>query len=105
MKIQILTTLPDSWMATRPIRTYETRLISLGFRRYDVETKQVSWFLRNPDGTIDYDEAPLDDRVLSRAYATEQVRITVYSESPRVWVEETSPHERFVFVQQPMQVE
>jgi len=105
MKIQILSTLPSNWSTKKPIRTYETRMISLGFRRYNVDTKQVSWFLHNSDGTVDYDEVQLDEPVLSRAYATEHVRVTVYSESPRIWMEEVSPQERFVFVQQPMQVD
>lgn len=105
MKIQILPTLPTKWVSAKPLRTYETRIIALGFRRYDVETKRVSWFLHNADGTVDYDEVELDTPVLSRAYATEHVRVTVYSDSPRVWMEETSPQDRVVFVQQPMQVD
>lgn len=103
MKIQILSSLPAEWVNAKPLRTYETRFLSLGFRRYDIERKMISSFERHADGSILYTETPADDVVFSRSYATELATVSVYSESPRVWVEQVSPHERFVFVQQPTQ--
>ena len=103
MKIQFLSELPAEWATKKPVRTYETQFLSIGFRRYDVVQKRVSAFRRSPDGSIDYEEQDFDGSVLARSYATEHARVIVYSESPRVWVEELSPHERFVFVQQPTQ--
>lgn len=103
MNIQILASLPPEWSNAKPVRTYETRFLALGFRRYDIERKMISSFEQQPDGTIFYTETPADDAVFSRSYATEITTVVVYSESPRVWVEQVSPHERFVFVQQPTQ--
>lgn len=103
MKIQLLSDLPPEWATKKPLRTYETRFLSIGFRRYDVTQNRVSSFSRAADGSIDYDEQAFDGSVLARSYAVEYVRVDVYSDSPRVWVEEISPHERFVFVQQPTQ--
>ncbi len=99
MKIELLSSLPREWQSKKPLRTYETRFVSIGFRRYDVAQKRLSAFQRATDGTVDYEEQPFDGSVLARAYATEHVRVTVYSDSPRVWVEEVSPENQFVFVE------
>lgn len=98
------TTLPAEWASRAPLRTYDTRFLYLGFRRYDTTTKMISGFQPQPNGSFVYEEMANEDSVLPRAYAAEHVRIVVYSESPRVWVEELSPHERFAFVQQLTQV-
>ena len=101
MNVRMYTTLPAEWASRAPVRSYDTRFLYLGFRRYDLHTNLLSSFQRQPDGSFLYEEMKHMDTVLPRAYATEHVRIVVYSESPRVWAEELYPHERFVFVQQP----
>ena len=103
MNIKLLAELPAEWKGRKPLRTYETRFLSIGFRRYDTEQKTISGFLHNPDGSVTYEETPTTETVFPRAYHTEHVRVTIYSESPRVWTEETSPQEVFIFVQQPTQ--
>lgn len=103
MNITLLNELPKQWKHARPLRTYETRMMYLGFRRYNVDQKTISTITRTEDGLVHYEERPFDSPVFSRGYACEQVRVKVYSDSPRVWVEELSPYERTVFVQQPQQ--
>jgi hypothetical protein len=44
-----------------------------------------------------YNEAPWNGSVLSRGYHSELVRVTLYRESPRLWKEETSPHQQHFF--------
>ena len=100
MKILITQIRPESI----PVRTYETTMIYVGFRfRYDTHKKTVSSMEKQPDGTVTFTEAPTDIDVFARGYSSEQVRVTIYSESPRIWVEETSPYDFFTFVQQPTQ--
>lgn len=103
MNILLLNELPGQWKHARPLRTYETRMLYLGFRRYNIEQKTISTITRTGDGLVHYEERPFDSPVFSRGYGCEQVRVSVYSESPRVWVEALSPYERTVFVQQPQQ--
>jgi hypothetical protein len=94
MKITITTKRPD----TKPIREYETRFIYVGFKfRYDTHNKILSSFERQPDGSITYTEVPTHTDVFSQAHSTENVRVIVYSDSPKMWVEETSPTDSFVF--------
>ena len=94
MKISISQTRPT----TKPIREYETRFIYVGFKfRYDTHTKTVSSIMRRADGETSYREDPCDTDVFSRAYSSEHVRVTVYSDSPKIWSEEVSPTEYFVF--------
>ena len=100
MKVKIVAKLPDEYK--KPIRSYETRFLYIGFRRYDTFQKTISSFQYSDEGIV-FQEDPYEDEMFSRAYSTELARVTIYSESPRVWVEELSPHERFVFVQQPTQ--
>jgi hypothetical protein len=80
--------------------TYETRYIYTGFSRYDTEKKTIGRFVEKPNGRLMYYELPCTDTVFSRAYHTELVRVTVYSEKPRIWKEEVSPHEVYFFQQQ-----
>ena len=103
MNITLLDELPEQWKHAKPLRTYETRMLYLGFRRYNIEQKTISTITRGDDGSVQYEESPFESAVFSRAYACEQVRVSVYSESPRIWVEALSPYERTVFVQQPQQ--
>ncbi len=94
MKLTISQTKPT----TKPIREYDTRFIYVGFKyRYDTQTKMLSSIEKHSDGTMTYTEQPTQSQVFSRGYATEQVRVIVYSESPKVWCEEVSPTDSFVF--------
>jgi hypothetical protein len=99
MEVIVSETIPDEYKNKQPLKTYETRYIYTGFRRYDVETKQLSC-LELRDGRIFYTQQPCSEPVLSRAYSTELVRVILYSESPRIWAEELSPHEVHFFQQQ-----
>ena len=100
MNVSVHTELPADWKGKKPLRTYETRLMYIGFRRYDIERNILSDFQRDDKtGNIVYTEVQFPDLVFSRAYHTELVRVSVYSESPRVWVEEMTPDESFVFVE------
>jgi hypothetical protein len=94
MKIQITYTRPD----TKPVQTYETRMMYIGFKyRYNTQKKTLSSIEKHPDGSITFVEIPSSTEVFARAYASENVRVTLYSDSPRVWVEETSPYDLVVF--------
>jgi hypothetical protein len=103
MNVLLLNELPEQWKHVKPLRTYETRILYLGFRRYNIEQKTISTITRTGDGLVHYEESPFESAVFSRGYGCEQVRVSVYSDSPRVWVEALSPYERTVFVQQPQQ--
>lgn len=94
MKIRISRTKPT----TKPIREYETRFIYIGFKfRYDTHTKRISSIMKHSDGDTVYDERPCDTDVFSRAYCSEAMRVVVYSDSPKVWCEEVSVDDYFVF--------
>jgi len=80
------------------LREYETRILWTGLSRYDVERKVLST-LKMDGERILYSERPYPGHVFSRVYATEHVRVTVYSDSPKVWSEELSPHEIHFFQQ------
>lgn len=85
MNIRISNTKPT----TKPLREYDTRFIYVGFKyRYDTQTKMLSSIEKHSDGTITYSEQPAESHVFSRGYATEQVRVIVYSDSPKVWCED-----------------
>lgn len=99
MEVVLTESIPAAYKDKRPLKTYETRYIYTGFRRYDVETKQLS-ALELKDGRLFYSEQPCTDTILSRGYATELVRVTVYAESPRAWAEELGPGEIHFFQQQ-----
>lgn len=97
MEIKLLPNLPYNY--SKPIKTYETRFIYVGFSKYDAERRTLSK-MTEKDGKIyltEYSEVP---NVFPRAYHTELVRINVYSESPRMWSEELSPWEVYFFQEQ-----
>jgi hypothetical protein len=102
MKISISSSIPPKWRVIKPVRSYETNFIYIGVQRYNTFTKAMSSIERTGD-TLTYKEEPCTQPTFSSSYANEPVRVTVYSESPRVWSEELSPHEVFFFVQQPTQ--
>lgn len=105
MEVQLLSRLPAEYANRRPLREYETQMIATGLSRYNVQTKTVS-NLRLENGRLLYTEVPYTGSVLSRAYATELIRMVVYSDSPNVWAEVVSPECVYFFVQkQPQQDE
>lgn len=94
MNVAITTARPT----TTPIREYEARFIYVGFKfRYNTHTKTVSSIEKLSDGSMSYFEAPSHTDVFARGYASEHVRVIVYSDSPKIWCEEVSPTEYFVF--------
>jgi hypothetical protein len=94
MNISISQTKP----ITKPVREYETRFVYIGFRfRYDTHAKTISSIFKHPGGKTDYFERPCDSEVFSQAHHSEHVRVIVYSDSPKVWCEEMSPDDYFVF--------
>ena len=69
---------------------YETQIIATGMSRYDVQANLISSLQQEGDRLV-YHEVPYTGSILSRGYATELVRVSVYSESPKIWAEELSP--------------
>jgi hypothetical protein len=83
---------------TKPIREYEARVVYIGLKyRYDTHTKVLSSIEKHQDGSFTYTEIVPDTHVFSRGYSAEHTRVIVYSESPRIWCEETSPSDYVVF--------
>ena len=93
MKVTISSTIPTRWRSAKPIQSYDTHFLYIGVERYDTVAKTLSYF--TSDG--DYGQTPCQQTTFSSGYATEPVRVTLYSESPRVWSEELSPEELFFF--------
>lgn len=89
---------PREFQSKRPLHSSETRFIYTGVRRYNVETKTLSAFEVQGD-TLIYTETPYTGTIFSRGYATELVRVIVYSESPKIWAEELSPDVVHFFTQ------
>lgn len=98
MNIKIVAELPEDWKNKKPIRSYETRFLYVGFRRFDTLKKMISSFQYTDKGIV-YQEEPFAETTFSRAYSTETAQVSVYSDSPRVWVEELSPHERYIYIE------
>ncbi len=70
----------------KPLRTYETRFLYTGFRRYDVETKRLST-VTYKDKSIFYEEVEFLGTTFPRVYSAESVRVVIYQENPRMWAE------------------
>jgi len=98
MNIKILPELPEEWKNKKPLRSYETRFLYIGLRRFDTIKKTLSSFQYTDKGIV-YCEEPSSDITVSRLYSTELAQVSVYSESPRVWIEELSPHERYIYAE------
>jgi hypothetical protein len=99
MHVHMTTSLPSEWVTARPLETYETQFHSLGFSRYDTAKKMLSTIVRAPTGLITYTETPYTLGSLARLYTTEYATVTVYSRSPRVWMEDLGVEGQTVFVQ------
>lgn len=96
MKITITKTKPE----TKPVREYETRFVYIGCKyRYNTHTKTLSSFEKQTDGSITYTEIPAESGVFSRAYSSEDMRVLVYSDSPKIWCEERTIEDVYVFTE------
>lgn len=92
MEIKIQSAVPPEWGSRKPLEEYETTFLYTGFRRYNPKTKRLAQFLHE-DGKVLYSEIPWESGVLSRCYASEPVRVVVYSTSPAAWAEFLTPTE------------
>ncbi len=104
MEVRLLDHVPPEFKSKRPMRVYETQMIATGLSRYDVHANLIS-SLRQEGERLVYREVPYTGSILSRAYATELVRVSVYSDSPKIWAEELSPDCVYFFMQQPQHPE
>lgn len=94
MRVRILSEPPA--VLPRPLSTYETKYIYTGIGWFNSAKKTLCKLVER-DGATFYYEATWDGSVLSRGYHTELVRVTTYKENPRLWKEETSPHQQHFF--------
>jgi hypothetical protein len=85
-------------LQTAPSSTYETQYVYTGFGKIDVVRKKGMIWKRYPDNKNFMFEVDVPN-VLPRCYHTEHVRVTVYSENPRVWKEEHALGETYFFKQ------
>jgi hypothetical protein len=95
MEVEILTEIPPEWKSKQGT-TYETRYLYTGFSRYDIERLVFSKIEKRGDQFF-YHEVEMAEDCFPRSYHIEHVRVTVYSTSPRVWVEELSPDNLYFF--------
>ena len=86
------------------MRSSETRFLYTGVRRYNPDTKTLSAFELRGDKVI-YTETSCPNTIFSRGYATELVRVIVYSDSPKIWAEELAPDVVHFFAQKLQQVD
>jgi hypothetical protein len=87
MDVLIGTKIPAQFAKMRGL-TYETRYLYTGFGRYNEHEKTLEVFHRDKDGKTTFFSRPFVLQVLSRVYHTELVRVTVYSNNPRIWTED-----------------
>lgn len=74
---------------TKAGKTYDTRFVYTGLSRVDAEARVLSRLKVGPDNKIWYSESEFPRGcVIPRAYHTEHARVTVFSQSPRIWKEE-----------------
>lgn len=97
MEVKQLSTLPPNLISKR---TYETRYLYTGFRKYDTERNMVISIEPLENGNFRIHESEYKPHAISRVYHTEHVRIDVYQEKPRIWSETLSPYEVYYFQQQ-----
>lgn len=95
----MLSKLPSEWATKKPIEKYETQFLYVGLSRYDTVKKTISNITRAPDGKATYTEKPYGDKSLARCYVSEFATVTVYSHSPRIWVEDLGVDDKMVFVE------
>lgn len=95
----MMSKLPAEWVTKKPIEKYETQFLYVGLSRYDTVKKRLSSIVRTKEGKTLYKETPYEEGSLARCYISEFATVTVYSESPRVWVEDMGVNETSVFVE------
>ena len=95
MEVEVALKMP---IQLSPLSTYETKYVYTGFGKYDTERKKLI-VMKKKDGKIFITETDYTPHVISRGYYTELVRVTVYSENPKIWKEELSPSEVYFFKQ------
>jgi hypothetical protein len=103
MQVTIGASVPKEWQTKKPIESYETTFLATGFSRYNTVKKTLSQFVRHDNDTVTYSESACAATVFPRVYACEAARVTIYSKSPSVWMEEIGTGEVHFFAQQPMQ--
>lgn len=91
--------LPAEWATKKPLERYETQFLYVGLSRYDTVKKTLTSIVRTKDGKTLYNETPYDDGQLARCYISEFATVLVYSQNPRVWVEDMGVNDRTAFIQ------
>lgn len=99
MEIVLAHALPPALSKARPLETYETKFLYVGFSRFNTEKKRLEQFHRSESGTLTFRSNPLSASIFPRCYHTELARVTVYSQTPLVWTEEVSPADIQIFIQ------
>ena len=94
MKITISDKVPAAY-ATQKGTTYETRYLYTGFGKYNEYEKTLEVIQAESDGTFTFFTRPHEPEVFSRVYHVENVTLTLYSTSPRIWKEEVGGVEFF----------
>lgn len=91
--------LPAEWATKKPLERYETQFLYVGLSRYDTVKKTLSSIVRTQEGKVLFTETPYGDESLARCYISEFATILVYSQNPRVWVEDMGVNDRTAFIQ------
>lgn len=91
--------LPAEWQTKKPLERYETQFLYVGLSRYDTVKKTLSSIVKTKEGKVLYNETLYGGGSLARCYISEFATILVYSQSPRVWVEDMGVNDRTAFVQ------
>ena len=88
MDVEILSSIPPEWQSKKPLDSYDTQFLYVGFSRYNTVKQTLSKFVRDESTNVRYTETPLAESPLARCYSCEFAHVTVYSVSPHVWTEE-----------------
>lgn len=88
MHVEILSDIPAEWQSKKPLESYDTQFLYVGFSRYNTVKQTLSKFFRDKTGAFVYTEMPQAESCLARCYSSEYAHVTVYSTSPHVWMEE-----------------
>jgi hypothetical protein len=98
MEVEYSRLVPAEFVVQKGV-THETVYIYTGFGKYDAQREMLMTMKRLPNGNLHVVETPHAPNVIGRGFHTELVRVTVYSENPRIWKEELSPVEIYFFKQ------
>lgn len=75
-----------------PVETYDTTFVYTGLSRIDSAKREVSQIRILENGRWHMETSAWEGSALSRSYATERVTVQIYSTTPWIWSERTSPH-------------